>query len=92
MERQNEAVLVAIQVNVFTCGGISIGLHFLHRIMDATTLQAFLSCWARNIPGYQCSLVLPSSKRLANTRRSGNIFVQTKVVSEQRRSLEEICI
>ncbi|CAL5414018.1 unnamed protein product [Camellia sinensis] len=51
MERQNEAVLVAIQVNVFTCGGISIGLHFLHRIMDATTLQAFLSCWAATATG-----------------------------------------
>lgn len=46
MERQNEAVQVAIQVNVFTCGGISIGILFLHRIMDAATLQAFLSCWA----------------------------------------------
>ncbi|KAL7176989.1 hypothetical protein ACSBR2_030343 [Camellia fascicularis] len=51
MERQNEAVLVAIQVNVFTCGRISIGLRFLHRIMDATTLQAFLSCWAAMATG-----------------------------------------
>ncbi|KAL7209264.1 hypothetical protein ACSBR1_030909 [Camellia fascicularis] len=51
MERQNEAVLVAIRVNVFTCGGISIGLRFLHRIMDATTLQAFLICWAAMATG-----------------------------------------
>ncbi|XP_028122798.1 BAHD acyltransferase At5g47980-like [Camellia sinensis] len=35
-----------IQVNIFTCGGICIGLYFSHQIIDAAALKAFLSCWA----------------------------------------------
>ncbi|KAI8003915.1 Stemmadenine O-acetyltransferase [Camellia lanceoleosa] len=37
---------MVIQVNIFTCGGICIGIYFLHQIIDATALKAFLSCWA----------------------------------------------
>ncbi|KAL7176995.1 hypothetical protein ACSBR2_030349 [Camellia fascicularis] len=46
IERLNEAAHMVIQVNIFTCGGICIGLYFLHQIIDATALKAFLSCWA----------------------------------------------
>ncbi|CAL5416928.1 unnamed protein product [Camellia sinensis] len=46
IKRLNEAAQMVIQVNIFTCGGICIGIYFLHQIIDATALKAFLSCWA----------------------------------------------
>lgn len=35
-----------VQLNRFDCGGIGLGLCFSHRIIDATTINAFLSTWA----------------------------------------------
>ncbi|XP_028091290.1 vinorine synthase-like [Camellia sinensis] len=46
IERLNDAAQMVIQVNIFTCGGICIGLYFLHQIIDATALMTFISCWA----------------------------------------------
>jgi shikimate O-hydroxycinnamoyltransferase len=40
------AVCLAIQVNVFNCGGIAIGVCVLHTIADGITLSAFLKSWA----------------------------------------------
>ncbi|XWS56141.1 hypothetical protein CRYUN_Cryun09bG0061100 [Craigia yunnanensis] len=37
---------VAIQVNIFNCGGIAIAVCSSHKIMDGTTLSAFLKSWA----------------------------------------------
>lgn len=34
------------QVNVFTCGGLAIGLSFLHKVSDLFTFSAFLDAWA----------------------------------------------
>ncbi|KAM7488317.1 hypothetical protein LguiB_025801 [Lonicera macranthoides] len=41
-----EAVQVAIQLNVFASGGIAIGACFFHKIVDGATMGAFLKCWA----------------------------------------------
>jgi shikimate O-hydroxycinnamoyltransferase len=40
------AVCLAIQVNVFICGGIAIGVCVLHTIADGITVSAFLKSWA----------------------------------------------
>jgi shikimate O-hydroxycinnamoyltransferase len=40
------AVCLAIQVNVFNCGGIAIGVCVLHTIADGITVSAFLKSWA----------------------------------------------
>ncbi|KAK3185113.1 hypothetical protein Dsin_032399 [Dipteronia sinensis] len=39
--------LLAIQVSIFNCGGLTIGLRFSHRIMDAFTLFLFVKGWAK---------------------------------------------
>uniref|UniRef100_A0A5B7BXQ8 Putative vinorine synthase n=1 Tax=Davidia involucrata TaxID=16924 RepID=A0A5B7BXQ8_DAVIN len=41
-----EHTTMAVQVNVFDCGGIGIGVCISHRIADGTTLASFLSAWA----------------------------------------------
>ncbi|XP_038687279.1 (13S,14R)-1,13-dihydroxy-N-methylcanadine 13-O-acetyltransferase AT1-like [Tripterygium wilfordii] len=37
---------VAIQANVFVCGGIALGMCLLYRIVDGTTFGAFIRAWA----------------------------------------------
>ncbi|KAK2665373.1 hypothetical protein Ddye_003947 [Dipteronia dyeriana] len=38
---------VAIQINIFNCGGIAIGLRTAHRIIDAFTSSLFTNGWAK---------------------------------------------
>ncbi|XP_059451829.1 BAHD acyltransferase At5g47980-like [Corylus avellana] len=40
------AVCLAVQANVFNCGGIAIGVCVLHTISDGITVSAFLKSWA----------------------------------------------
>ncbi|KAL8088504.1 epi-neemfruitin B 7-O-acetyltransferse L7AT-like [Apium graveolens] len=40
-----------IQVNVFQCGGIAIGLCISHKIFDGAALSGFLKCWAATASG-----------------------------------------
>ncbi|KAL4378497.1 hypothetical protein GQ457_02G030270 [Hibiscus cannabinus] len=37
---------LAVQVNIFDCGGIALALCFFHKIFDGTTVYAFLNSWA----------------------------------------------
>ncbi|GMJ08811.1 hypothetical protein like AT3G26040 [Hibiscus trionum] len=37
---------LAIQVNIFDCGGIALAMCFFHKIIDASTIAAFLRTWA----------------------------------------------
>ncbi|KAK3027446.1 hypothetical protein RJ639_041052 [Escallonia herrerae] len=38
--------LVAIQVNIFECGGLAVGGCFSHRIADVSTMASFICGWA----------------------------------------------
>ncbi|KAK6933433.1 hypothetical protein RJ641_036327 [Dillenia turbinata] len=49
-------VQVAIQVNIFYCGGIAFGFQFPHKIIDAATMISLLNTWA--------SLALKSCKKI----------------------------
>ncbi|PSR98504.1 Vinorine synthase [Actinidia chinensis var. chinensis] len=37
---------VAIQVNLFTCGGLAISVFVFHKVIDATTMTSFFTCWS----------------------------------------------
>nr|POF03626.1 vinorine synthase [Quercus suber] len=55
-----EVAQLAVQVNIFYCGGIAIGLCASHKITDGATLSAFLNTWAA-IAGRPCNkLVHPN--------------------------------
>ncbi|KAK3027448.1 hypothetical protein RJ639_041054 [Escallonia herrerae] len=41
--------LLAIQVNIFACGGLAVGGCFSHRIADASTVASFICGWATAI-------------------------------------------
>ncbi|XP_074297691.1 stemmadenine O-acetyltransferase-like [Silene latifolia] len=41
-----ELAHLAIQVNVFTCGGVAIGWYDIHKIMDGTSSATFFRYWA----------------------------------------------
>ncbi|XP_074293807.1 stemmadenine O-acetyltransferase-like [Silene latifolia] len=41
-----ELTHVAIQITVFTCGGVSIGWYDIHKIMDGISGSTFLNYWA----------------------------------------------
>lgn len=48
-----------IQVNMFDCGGISIGLCMSHRIFDGASLSCFLKVWASKARNKDMEVVKP---------------------------------
>ncbi|KDP30483.1 hypothetical protein JCGZ_16162 [Jatropha curcas] len=40
-----EIPIIAFQVSMFTCGGITLGLSMSHKLIDAVTASAFMSTW-----------------------------------------------
>ena len=75
-----EVAQLAVQVNIFDCGGIGIGLCASHKITDGSTLSAFLSTWAA-IAGGPCNkLVHPNFfEELSlsySSPQEGNIYLR----------------
>ncbi|KAK9757084.1 hypothetical protein RND81_01G138800 [Saponaria officinalis] len=48
---ENKSIVAGFQVNHFPCGGMAIGVSFSHKIMDGTTIAAFLNAWVTNTAG-----------------------------------------
>jgi shikimate O-hydroxycinnamoyltransferase len=53
------AVCLAVQLNVFSCGGLAIGVCVLHTIADGITVSAFLKTWATIARGTDEQLFCP---------------------------------
>jgi shikimate O-hydroxycinnamoyltransferase len=53
------AVFLAVQANVFNCGGIAIGVCVLHTIADGITVSASLKAWATIARGADEQLFCP---------------------------------
>ncbi|KAL3812348.1 hypothetical protein ACJIZ3_013616 [Penstemon smallii] len=51
MELMSKTNVVMIQTTIFGCGGISIGLHTSHKIIDGYSLATFLNAWAATARG-----------------------------------------
>ncbi|KAK6130352.1 hypothetical protein DH2020_035909 [Rehmannia glutinosa] len=47
----NEATLLVVQITLFNCGGISVGICFSHKIGDCTSIMNFLNKWAATSRG-----------------------------------------
>ncbi|KAI3975855.1 hypothetical protein MKX01_030700 [Papaver californicum] len=52
--------LLAIQVNVFECGGIVIGMCMAHKVADASTMFSFIADWAAAARGANENIKGPS--------------------------------
>lgn len=39
-------VLLAVQYNIFECGGVAVSVIFSHRIVDGTSVAAIVNAWA----------------------------------------------
>ncbi|KAK4835367.1 hypothetical protein QYF36_024534 [Acer negundo] len=62
---------VAIQINIFSCGGIAIGLRSSHTIIDAFTSSVFTNGWAKacrignindvSVPNFEAGILFPPS-------------------------------
>ncbi|KAF5469296.1 hypothetical protein F2P56_013380 [Juglans regia] len=48
---QSREVLLAIQYNIFQCGGLAIGVCVSHRIADGTSATTFLNAWSATSRG-----------------------------------------
>ncbi|VVA35325.1 PREDICTED: BAHD acyltransferase [Prunus dulcis] len=51
--------LLRVQVNLFECGGMSIGFSISHKFGDATTLSTFINCWTAAAHDQSNMLMLP---------------------------------
>ncbi|OWM73853.1 hypothetical protein CDL15_Pgr018913 [Punica granatum] len=81
-----EAVQVAVQVNVFSCGGIAICVSLLHKLADGTLIGAFAKRWAsicngcytKQPPSHyyrEASLLFPPRSMLPNHASNWLLFV-----------------
>ncbi|KAH7575035.1 hypothetical protein JRO89_XS02G0038400 [Xanthoceras sorbifolium] len=66
--------LVAVQINIFNCGGLAIGLRTSHRIVDAVTCSLFTNGWAKACKeGHINDVIVPNfeeEKRAKHTPRN----------------------
>ncbi|KAK6805475.1 hypothetical protein RDI58_003260 [Solanum bulbocastanum] len=46
MDHRPSSPLLGVQVNVFNCGGLVMGIQILHIVSDAFTLATFVNEWA----------------------------------------------
>ncbi|KAK2971797.1 hypothetical protein RJ640_018486 [Escallonia rubra] len=53
--------LLAIQINVFDCGGLVLGLRVSHKIADTSTIVTFINGWARTCHSEVSKIFLPPS-------------------------------
>ncbi|KAK9277847.1 hypothetical protein L1049_027404 [Liquidambar formosana] len=53
-------VLLAVQFNMFTCGGMAIGVCVSHKIADGTSATTFVKAWADTACGCNTEIVHPS--------------------------------
>ncbi|KAL5855886.1 hypothetical protein ACOSQ4_005688 [Xanthoceras sorbifolium] len=47
VEESATSPLVSIQINIFNCGGLAIGMRFTHRILDGFTISMITKGWAK---------------------------------------------
>lgn len=59
-------ILVVIQFNVFTCGGIGIGINFSHKAGDGHSATTFLKSWANSCKSNSQETILPKLIDAAN--------------------------
>ena len=50
-------VMTGVQVNVFKCGGIGIGVRVSHKIADGISVASFLNAWAGTTTGVDHELL-----------------------------------
>ncbi|KAL7161511.1 hypothetical protein ACSBR2_042054 [Camellia fascicularis] len=84
-------VQLAIQVTLFNCGGLAIGIGFSHRIADGLTLSTFIKAWAAMASG-ETSLASPifiSSSIFPPRDPLG--FKQTPDTSQERLITRRFC-
>ncbi|KAK3414561.1 hypothetical protein EUGRSUZ_H00425 [Eucalyptus grandis] len=73
-EPHEEAFLLGIQVSVFPCGGIVIGTSSSHKVIDGTTLSAFLRTWAAIAAGR------PDQAMRAECTAAATLFPRSEVM------------
>ena len=44
-------VLLAVQYNIFECGGVAVGMIFSHKIVDGTLVATIVNAWASTSSG-----------------------------------------
>ncbi|CAI9108580.1 OLC1v1008223C1 [Oldenlandia corymbosa var. corymbosa] len=48
---ESNSVLLALQINIFNCGGIAIGMQMYHGVADGTSAVNFMNAWAASCRG-----------------------------------------
>ncbi|XP_021902551.1 salutaridinol 7-O-acetyltransferase-like [Carica papaya] len=67
-----------IQVNVFECGGIAIGMCVSHKIVDAGALSTFLEVWTANARDKTCNKNIDIDDLLSVSFASTSLFPATE--------------
>ncbi|KAB1223955.1 Vinorine synthase [Morella rubra] len=82
-----EAAQVAVQVNIFDCGGIAIGVCMSHKITDGSTMSVFFKSWAAAAAGHCNKLTLPDFS--GSSRSSARFPPQDRLLTPIHLSIME---
>uniref|UniRef100_A0A5B7C948 Vinorine synthase-like n=1 Tax=Davidia involucrata TaxID=16924 RepID=A0A5B7C948_DAVIN len=85
------AVLLAIQINLFDCGGMAIGVCISHNIADGSSLVTFINEWAANSRGDHTKVVDPNfdlahhfpPRNLSGFTHMSDIITEEKIVTRR---------
>lgn len=69
-EEENNNILLAVQINIFDCKGIAVGVKMSHKIADGTSLVTFVNAWAEICRGEEEITIFKQSIMMS----FGNLF------------------
>ncbi|XP_041013580.1 stemmadenine O-acetyltransferase-like [Juglans microcarpa x Juglans regia] len=77
-------LVLAIQVNIFDCGGMAIGICISHKVADALSLIMFLNSWAATVRGDHSNTICPNFDlaSLFPPRNMSGFMARTGIVKE----------
>lgn len=90
LEESDTSPQIAIQINIFKCGGLAIGIVYSHRIMDGFTFSLFATGWAKAcktghmdecpVPNFESGILFPPRQNIKTLAFSKS---ESQVVSER---------
>ncbi len=84
-------VLLAIQYNIFECGGVAIAVCVSHKIADGTSAVTFVNAWAGTSQGAS-EIISPSFDAAIHfPRRDTTGFMLNEAISKEKIVTKDLC-
>ncbi|EEF28651.1 3'-N-debenzoyl-2'-deoxytaxol N-benzoyltransferase, putative [Ricinus communis] len=79
-----ETLITGVQVNVFECGGVGIGVCVSHKIADGATMASFLNAWAATATGIDQTAAPSLDSALLFPPKGVDIIKQRDMIRDEK--------